>query len=226
EFTRQRSRGFAYMPIIGSGANGCVLHYIENHCVCNDGEMLLMDVAAEYGGWASDITRTMPVNGKFTPRQREVYEAVLRILRAANGLIRPGKHPLEYQKEVVALMEKELIGLGLIDATEAAKQGPDKPLVKKYFMHGTSHSLGLDVHDVVPPLEPYAEGMVLTIEPGIYIREESLAVRLEDIVVVGREGNLNLSATIPIEPDEVEELMSKTTHKKVAGPAAQLASMV
>lgn len=207
EFLRSGSRGFAYNPIIGGGKNACVLHYITNDHVCADGDLLLMDVAAEYLGWNSDITRTVPVNGKFTPRQRAVYEAVHRILIAANGLIRPGKKPLDYQNEILGLMEQEMIGLGLIDPAEAAKQGPDKPLVKKYFMHGTSHHLGLDVHDVAPPHEPFAVGMVFTIEPGIYIREENLAVRLENIVIVGEDGNTDIAASIPIDADEIEALM-------------------
>ncbi|MCF7732961.1 MAG: aminopeptidase P N-terminal domain-containing protein [Akkermansiaceae bacterium] len=207
EFTRRRSRGFAYGPIIGSGKNACVLHYVENDQICNDGEMVLMDVAAEYAGWASDLTRTVPVNGRFSPRQRQVYDAVLRVLRAANGILRPGIRPLEYQMQVLEMMERELVGLGLIDAAEAKQQGPDKPLVKKYFMHGTSHHLGLDVHDVCPPHEPFAEGMVFTIEPGIYIREEGLGVRLENDVIIGKHGNFDLMGNIPIEADEIEALM-------------------
>ena len=208
EFVRRGSRGFAYTPIIGSGKNACVLHYIENHSRCLDGEMLLMDVAAEYAGWNSDMTRTIPVNGRFTPRQRDVYNAVLRVLRGANDILRPGNTPMNYQKQVIELMEAELIGLGLIDAKAAKEQGPDKPLVKKYFMHGTSHHLGLDVHDVAPPHEPFAEGMVFTIEPGIYIREENLGVRLENDVVIGANGNTDIMGNIPIEADEIEALMN------------------
>jgi Xaa-Pro aminopeptidase len=209
EFLRSGSRGFAYTPIIGSGKNACVLHYVENDCVCQDGEMLLMDVAAEYGGWASDLTRTVPVNGRFTQRQRDVYNSVLRVFRGANEILRPGNTPMEYQKQVVELMEAELVGLGLIDAKAASEQGPDKALVKKYFMHGTSHHMGLDVHDVAPPHEPFAEGMVFTIEPGIYIREEGLGVRLENDVLIGKDKNIDLMANIPIEADEIEELMNR-----------------
>ncbi|BCX48953.1 Xaa-Pro aminopeptidase [Haloferula helveola] len=208
EFLRRGSRGFAYNPIIGSGKNACVLHYIENDSVCEDGQMVLMDVAAEYGGWASDMTRTVPVNGRFTERQRAVYDSVLRVLRAANEILRPGNTPIEYQKQVVELMEAELVNLGLISAKEAKEQGKDKPLVKKYFMHGTSHHMGLDVHDVAPPHEPFAEGMVFTIEPGIYIREEGLGVRLENDVVIGADLNFDLMGNIPIEADEIEELMN------------------
>jgi Xaa-Pro aminopeptidase len=209
EFVRRKSRGFAYGPIIGSGKNACVLHYVENDQLCRDGEMVLMDVAAEYAGWASDLTRTVPVNGRFTPRQRQVYEAVLRILRGANGILRPGLRPIEYQQQVIEMMEGELVGLGLIDAKEAKEQSSDKPLVKKYFMHGTSHHLGLDVHDVCPPHEPFAEGMVFTIEPGIYIREEGLGVRLENDVVIGKDSNFDLMGNIPIEVDEIESLMNQ-----------------
>ncbi|MCU0780538.1 MAG: M24 family metallopeptidase, partial [Akkermansiaceae bacterium] len=208
EFIRRKSRGFAYQPIIGSGKNACVLHYVENHSVCQDGEMVLLDVAAEYAGWASDLTRTVPVNGRFTPRQRQVYDAVLRVLRAANTILRPGIRILDYQNQVLEIMEAELIGLGLIDAAAAKDQGPDKPLVKKYFMHGTSHHMGLDVHDVSPPHQPVEEGMVFTIEPGIYIREESLGVRLENDYLIGATENIDLMASIPIEADEIEALMN------------------
>lgn len=208
EFVRSGSRGFAYLPIIGSGKNACALHYIDNNQYCQDGDMLLLDVAAEYAGWNADLTRTIPVNGKFTPRQRDVYNAVLRVLRATNDLLRPGNTPSKLQKQVVGLMEKELIGLGLIDADDAAKQPPEKPLVAKYFMHGISHHLGLDIHDVAPPNEPFAPGMVFTIEPGIYIREEGLGVRLENDVLIGESANIDLMANIPIEADEIEQLMS------------------
>lgn len=208
EFVRRGSRGFAYNPIIGSGKNACVLHYIENDSVCEDGQMVLMDVAAEYGGWMSDLTRTVPVNGRYTDRQREVYNAVLSVFRGANEILRPGNTPIEYQKQVIELMEAELVNIGLIDAKAAKEQGEDKALVKKYFMHGTSHHMGLDVHDVAPPHEPFAEGMVFTIEPGIYIREENLGVRLENDVLIGKDSNIDLMGNIPIEADEIEELMN------------------
>lgn len=209
EFVRRGSRGFAYQPIIGSGKNACVLHYITNEAVCQDGEMLLLDVAAEYAGWASDLTRTIPVNGRFTKRQRDVYNSVLRVFRGANEILRPGNTPMQYQKQVIELMEEELIRLKLIDAKEAKNQGPDKALVKKYFMHGTSHHLGLDVHDVSPPHQPFGEGMVFTIEPGIYIREENMGIRLENDVIIGKDGNFDLMGKIPIEADEIEELMNR-----------------
>jgi Xaa-Pro aminopeptidase len=209
EFVRNRSRGFAYSPIVGSGKNACVLHYLENNQVCQDGDMLLMDVAAEYANWNADMTRTVPVNGKFTERQRAVYDAVLRVLRYCNGILRPGITPEAYQLKVREFMEKELIALGLIDAEEAAQQDRKKlPLVSKYFMHGTSHHLGLDVHDVTPFNEPVREGMVFTIEPGIYIQEEALGVRLENDVLIGKDSNRDLMANIPIEADEIESLMA------------------
>ena len=154
------------------------------------------------------MTRTVPVNGKFTPRQRDVYNAVLRVVRACNEILRPGILLLDYQKQVIEIMEKELIGLGLIDAEEAAKQDDTKPLVKKYFMHGCSHHLGLDVHDVHPPNRPVEVGMVFTIEPGIYIREENLGIRLEDDVIIGEKENINMFKNIPIEVDEIEALMA------------------
>lgn len=208
EFVRRGSRGFAYAPIIGTGKNACVLHYVENDKICQGGDMVLMDVAAEYAGWASDLTRTVPVNGTFTKRQRDVYNAVLSVFRGADSIMRPGNTPIEYQKQVIELMERELVNLGLFTAKEARAQGPDKALVKKYFMHGTSHHMGLDVHDVYPPHEPFAEGMVFTIEPGIYIREEELGVRLENDFVIGKDSNFDLMGKIPIGADEIEELMN------------------
>jgi Xaa-Pro aminopeptidase len=208
EFVRRGSRGFAYGPIVGSGANACVLHYIDNDKPCKDGDLLLLDVAAEYAGWASDLTRTIPVNGRYTPRQRQVYDAVLRVFRAANGLLRPGNTPGDYQREVLEVMQGELVGLGLIDAKAAKEQGPDKPLVRRYFMHGTSHHLGLDVHDVSPPHQPFLEGMVFTIEPGIYIREEGIGIRIENDFVLGKDSNFDLMKDIPIEAGEIEELMN------------------
>jgi Xaa-Pro aminopeptidase len=208
EFIRQRGRGFAYTPIIATGANACVLHYVTNHCQCQDGEMLLLDVAANYGNYNADLTRTIPVNGRFTPRQRAVYEAVLRVFRACCQMLKPGVIIREYQEEVGKLMEAELIGLGLLDKDEVAKQDPDKPLYKKYFMHGTSHPLGIDVHDVGHMWKPVQAGMVFTVEPGIYIREEKLGVRLENNILIGEDGNIDLMAGIPIEPDEIEALMN------------------
>ena len=208
EFIRQKSRGFAYSPIIGSGANNNVLHYVENKHVCQDGELILMDVAAEYANWNADMTRTIPVNGTFTPRQKDVYNAVLRVLHKANEILRPGILPSVYQAQVLEFMQEELIGLGLIDATEAADQDERKLLVKQYFMHGTSHPLGIDVHDVSPVDNPVAVGHIYTIEPGIYIPEENLGIRLENNFYIGESENIDLMADIPIEAEEIEQLMA------------------
>lgn len=209
EYLWRRSRGFSYPPIIASGASACVLHYVENNAICEGGELLLMDVAAEYAGYHSDMTRTIPVDGRFTPRQRDVYDAVLRVLRACTEMLRPGVIPAEYQKEVEKLMESELLGLGLLDREAIQNQDPDKPLYKKYFMHGVSHHIGLDVHDVNDPSLPYGPNMVLTVEPGIYIREENLAVRLENIIVIGADKNEDLMAGVPLEADEIEAAMNE-----------------
>lgn len=208
EFVSLKSRGFAYSPIIGAGKNACILHYLENDQICEDGQMVLMDVGAEYGNWNADMTRTVPVNGKFSPRQKDVYEAVLRIMRAANDLLRPGVTMVDYQKLVMEITEKELIGLGLIDADEAKNQCDKKLLVREYFMHGTSHHLGLDVHDVSPFNAPVEVGMVFTIEPGIYIREENLGVRIENNVWVGETENVDLFANFPTTVEEIEAAMA------------------
>jgi Xaa-Pro aminopeptidase len=209
EFLRNSSRGHAYTPIIASGYNACVLHYITNDQVCNDGDVILMDFGCEYGGYASDLTRCVPVNGRFTKRQKDVYNAVLRVKNEATQLLRPGTLLADYHKQVGKMMESELIGLGLIDQSDVAKQDPEKPLYKKYFMHGTSHFLGLDVHDVGLWNEPIAEGMVFTVEPGIYIREEKLGIRLENNILVTRDAPIDLFTEIPVEADAVEEMMNR-----------------
>jgi Xaa-Pro aminopeptidase len=209
EFIRNRSRGFAYEPIIASGANACVLHYIENKELCKDGDLILMDVGAEYGNYNADMTRTIPVNGRFTKRQREVYNAVLRVKRGAMNILRPGISIQDYHKEVGLMMQSELLELGLIDKTDIKNQDPKTPAYKKYFMHGTSHHLGLDVHDVGTMHEPITAGMVFTVEPGIYIQEEGLGIRLENNIVILDEGYLDLMRNIPIEVEEIEGLMNK-----------------
>jgi Xaa-Pro aminopeptidase len=208
EFVRNRSKGFAYGPIIASGANACVLHYTANNQMCREGEVILLDVAAEYANYASDLTRCIPVSGRFTERQKAVYNAVLRVLKAATLMLVPGNTIEKYHAEVGKLMEQELIGLGLLKAEEVARQNPDAPLYKKYFMHGTSHFLGLDVHDVGDFKKPIEAGMVFTCEPGIYIPEEQLGIRLENDILVTHEGPVNLMAHIPIEADEIESLMA------------------
>lgn len=209
EFVRNRSKGFAYEPIIASGASACVLHYIENSKGCLDGELLLMDVAAEYGNYNADMTRTIPVNGKFNPRQRAVYDAVLRVKRAAMNQLNPGINIQDYHQEVGLIMQGELVGLGLIDQTDIKNQDPNWPAFKKYFMHGTSHHLGLDVHDVGTMHFPITPGMVFTVEPGIYIPEEGFGIRLENNVVIQQNGIFDLMRNIPIEAEEIEELMNR-----------------
>jgi Xaa-Pro aminopeptidase len=209
EFIRNRSKGFAYTPIVASGANACVLHYIENNCECKDGEVILLDVGAEYANYASDLTRSIPVNGRFTARQKAVYNSVLHVKNEAQKLLVPGTIMNEYHKEVGKLMEAELLKLKLIDTTDIKNQKADWPAYKKYFMHGTSHFIGLDTHDVGLWNEPIQAGMVFTCEPGIYIPEEKLGIRLEDDLVVQQNGGpLNLMGDIPIEADEIEDLMN------------------
>jgi len=209
EFLMNRSRGFAYEPIIASGSSACVLHYIENNKACKDGDLLLLDVGAEYGNYNADMTRTIPVNGRFTKRQKEVYNAVLRVHRTAPQILRPGITIQDYHKEIGKIMEGELIGLGLLDQAEVSRQDPGQPLYKKYFMHGTSHHLGLDVHDVGTMYEPIVPGMVFTVEPGIYIPEEGIGIRLENNFVIQENGYLDLMKNIPIEAEEIEELMNR-----------------
>ncbi len=209
EFLRNRSKGFAYTPIVASGKNACVLHYIENNQQCKDGDVILLDVGAEYANYSSDLTRCVPVNGRFTDRQKKVYNAVLNVKKQAEQLLVPGTIMAEYHKEVGKFMESELLGLGLIDKSDIQNQNADWPAYKKYFMHGTSHFLGLDTHDVGIWHEPIAAGMVFTCEPGIYIPQEGLGIRLEDDLVVMSEGSpFNLMKDIPLEADEIEELMN------------------
>ncbi len=208
EFLRNRSRGAAYSPIIASGANACVLHYIDNSMQCQAGDMILLDLGAEYANYNADMTRSIPVSGRFTARQREVYSAVLRVMNEAKQLLRPGNLWDEYHLEVGKIMESELIGLGLLDREEVAKQDPDAPLYKKYFMHGTSHFLGLDVHDVGNKYRRFEPGMVFTVEPGIYIPAEKLGIRLENNVLITESGNTDLMGQIPVEIEEIEALMN------------------
>ncbi len=209
EFLRNRSKGFAYTPIIGSGYSACVLHYIENNKECKNGDMLLMDVGAEYSNYASDMTRTIPVNGRFTERQRAVYDAVLRVKNEATKMLVPGTLWAGYHKEVGKIMTSELIGLGLLDKADVQNEDPNWPAYKKYFMHGTSHHMGLDTHDYGSLKTPMKAGMVFTVEPGIYIPEENMGIRIEDDVVINQSGApFNLMRDIPIEADEIETLMN------------------
>ncbi|MDH4092199.1 MAG: aminopeptidase P family protein [Cyclobacteriaceae bacterium] len=208
EFLRNGSRGFAYEPIIASGADACVLHYIDNSKVCADGEVLLLDVGAEYANYNADLTRTIPVNGRFSKRQKDVYNAVLRVHRAATNLLSPGTKYFEFHKEVQKIMESELVGLKLLDKRDVKKQDQDKPLFMKYFMHGTGHQLGLDVHDVGNMYHKMRIGQVWTVEPGIYIREEGLGIRIENNVLIQKNGVVDLMKNIPIEVEEIEEMMN------------------
>lgn len=209
EFIRNRSKGFAYGPIIASGNNANILHYVENNQVCREGDLLLLDVAAEYANYSSDLTRTIPVSGRYSARQKDVYNAVLRVKNEATKMLVPGTLWKEYHKEVGKIMTSELLGLGLIDKADVQNENPDWPAYKKYFMHGTSHHLGLDTHDYGLLHEPMQANMVFTVEPGIYIPEEGFGIRIEDDVVVQETGApLNLMKNIPIEADEIESLMN------------------
>jgi Xaa-Pro aminopeptidase len=206
EFIRQGGTGHAYPPIIASGSNACILHYNTNFNTCNDGDLLLLDVGAEYGNYAADMTRTIPVNGKFSPRQRQVYDAVLRIKKAATAMLKPGTTIDKWHAAVCKLMEKELVGLGLISQEDLKNQTAASPAYFNYYMHGTGHFMGLDVHDVGTRQDVFESGMVMTCEPGIYIPEEGIGIRLENDIMVAEEP-LDLMAHIPIEPDEIEALM-------------------
>ncbi|MDG1529343.1 MAG: aminopeptidase P family protein [Polaribacter sp.] len=210
EFLRNRSKGFAYTPIIGSGYNACVLHYIENNQQCKTGDMLLMDVGAEYANYSSDMTRTVPVNGRFSDRQRAVYNAVNNVKEEATKMLIPGTIWAEYHKEVGKIMTSELLGLGLIDKADVQNEDKNWPAYKKYFMHGTSHHMGLDTHDYGALKTPMKANMVFTVEPGIYIPEENMGIRLEDDVVIQEKGDpFNLMRNIPILADEIEDLMNQ-----------------
>lgn len=207
-FIRNRATGHAYYPIIASGASACVLHYNENNKECKDGDLILMDFGAEYANYAADLTRTIPVNGKFTTRQRDVYNAVLRVMRAATKMLVVGNTIPRYHEEVGKVMEEELIKLGLLKADEVKKQDPKAPLYKKYFMHGTSHFLGLDVHDIGNRYTPMVAGNVFTCEPGIYIPEENIGIRIENNILITEKGPIDLMAAIPVEVEEIESIMA------------------
>ncbi len=208
EFIRQDA-GFAYEPIIASGRNACCLHYMTNSAVCQKGELLLLDVGAAYRNYNADMTRTIPVGGRFSRRQKKVYDAVLRVLRQSSRGLLPGKTTRDWQKEAEQFIEKELVDLGLISTREIKKQNPDSPALKKYFMHGVGHSLGLAVHDVTAAKQPMQAGWVMTVEPAIYIPEEGFGIRLENDVLITETGQVDLMADIPIEADEIEQLMRR-----------------
>ncbi len=210
EFLRHRANGFAYGPIIASGANACILHYIENNMQCQQGELLLMDVGACYANYSADLTRTLPVNGSYSERQRKIYKAVLKVKDKAAEMLITGNNWNDYHKEVGRIMSAELLDLGLLDKSDVQNEEPRSPAYKKYFMHGTSHHLGLDTHDYGILSEPFQAGMVFTVEPGIYIPEESLGIRIEDNYVIQEGGPpKNLMKNIPVQIDEIEDLMNK-----------------
>jgi Xaa-Pro aminopeptidase len=209
EFT-SRGGKFAYSPIVASGINACALHYIQNNAVCRDGDLLLLDVGAAHGNYNSDMTRTIPVNGRFTPRQRQVYDAVLRTYRACAAALKPGLLAKDWRKFAQETIEKELVDLKLLTLEEVKNQGPDKSALAKYFMHGVGHSIGLDVHDVQPVDAPMAAGWVMTCEPAIYIKAEGFGIRLEDTVVITENGAESLMADISMEAEAIEALMNGT----------------
>ncbi len=209
EFLNNRSKGFAYTPIIASGNNANVLHYIQNNQQCKAGDLILIDAGAEYANYSSDMSRTIPVSGKFSTRQREVYDAVNRVKNEATKMLVPGTLWAEFHKEVGKIMTSELLGLKLLDKSDVKNEDPEWPAYKKYFMHGTSHHIGLDTHDYGILTEPMKENQVFTVEPGIYIPAEGFGIRLEDDVVIQKKGEpLNLMRNIPIEAEEIEELMN------------------
>jgi len=208
-FSKNGALRHAFKPIVASGKNACALHYNTNDNLCEAGDMILMDFGVCYGNYNSDTTRCFPVNGKFSKRQREVYQAVLNCLKEGSVLLKPGVVSEKYEADMAKLVEKELIGLGLLNADDIANQDPDKPLYKKYFMHGTAHHIGLDVHDVGLYSRPFEAGMVLTCEPGIYIPEEGIGCRLENDYLITSDGNINLTANMPIEMEDIERLMAE-----------------
>jgi Xaa-Pro aminopeptidase len=215
EFIRQGGK-FAYSPIIASGGNACALHYIQNDADCRDGDLLLLDVAASYGNYNSDLTRTIPVNGRFTKRQRQIYDAVLRVYRLCEAALEPGLTAREWRDFADETMAKELVDLKLLKASEVRNQGPEKKALKKYYMHGIGHPIGLDVHDVSVIGAPMQAGQVVTCEPGIYIPAEKLGIRLEDTVLITEDGPESLMADIPMEADEIEALMARRGKKSAA----------
>ena len=209
EYISKKANGHSFHPIVASGANSCILHYVDNNQQCKAGDILLLDSGADYANYASDMTRTLPVSGRFSPRQKSVYNAVLRVMREAKKLLKPGVKLMEYQAQVGLIMEKELVDLGLLSIEDIKNQNPAWPAYKRYFMHGTSHFLGIDVHDVGMRYEPMQAGMTFSCEPGIYIAEEAIGVRLENEILITENGNIDLMEHIPIEAEEIEMLMAK-----------------
>lgn len=208
EYISKRASGHSFYPIVASGASACVLHYVENNRICKDGDLLLIDTGAEYANYAGDLSRTIPVNGRFSPRQKAVYEACLRVMKEARSMLVAGTHIDAYHKEVMRVMESELLGLGLLTKQDITNQDPNNPALKKYFPHGTSHFMGLDVHDEGHRFETFRPGMLLSCEPGIYIAEEGMGVRIENNILITEKGPVDLTANIPVEAEEIEELLN------------------
>ena len=210
EFISNRGNGFSFEPIVASGANACVLHYIENKGKVNDGDLILVDCGVDYGNFASDMTRCLPANGRFSQRQKDVYNATLRVMKEARDLLKPGTLLMDYHEVVGTIMEKELVDLGLITMDDIKNQDPAWPAYKKYFMHGTSHFLGIDVHDSGMRYEPMQAGNLFTCEPGIYIAEEGIGVRIENNIIIEENGYIDLMDEIkmPIEVEEIEDIMN------------------
>lgn len=208
QYIKNGGNRHAFKPIIASGKNACSLHYNSNDSVCQEGEMILVDFGVCYANYNSDITRCIPVNGKFSARQKEVYESVLHCLKEGSKFLKPGVLSKEYELQMASLIEAELVKLKLITLEDIASQDPQNPAYKKYFMHGTAHHLGLDVHDVGLYSKPFEKGMVLTCEPGIYIREEGIGCRLENDYLLTENGNINLCQEMPIEITDIEQLIN------------------
>ncbi len=206
EFTRHRAK-MGYEPIVASGKNSCVLHYIDNDKPCRSGDLVLIDVGANYANYNADLTRTYPVSGRFTPRQRAVYDAVLRVLRSSIARAKPGTTPRDWKRAAQLEMNEELLKLGLLTTEQVANDSADEPACRKYFMHGLGHSLGLGVHDLAPQNGPFAPGWVITVEPGIYIPDEGIGIRLENDILITADGPVDLCSHVPIEPDEIESLL-------------------
>lgn len=207
EYLRNRANGHSFHPIVASGKNACILHYTQNNDTCKNGDLVLVDSGVDYANYASDMTRVIPVNGKFTARQKQVYKAVLKVMQEAKKLLKPGELLMEYQAQVGAIMEKELVDLNLLTLEDIKNQNPSWPAYKKYFMHGTSHFLGIDVHDVGMRYEPMKAGMTFSCEPGIYIQEEGIGIRLENEILITENGCIDLMEHIPIEPEHIESMM-------------------
>lgn len=208
-FKKNNASGHAYAPIIAAGKNACCLHYCKNQSLLNDGDLILFDIGCELKNYSSDLSRTIPINGKFTERQKDCYNAVLRVMKEITKLYRPGGTINEINETTYKLMEQEMIKLGLFTAEDVKNQNPDKPLYKKYLMHGVSHHIGLDVHDSIDKFKPFAPGMILTCEPGLYIREEGIGIRIENDLLITEGEPINLFESLPIEIEEIEAAMRK-----------------